>query len=141
MTTIASGAIDIDSFISWESEAFFQDPTVNADKWYRCTVIAEGDAKHSNNVRVVFQWGRRGSAGQSQVAFARDVTEGFNIASAKFTSKTSKGYVARSRLAPRAPSVEMIELAYKDEITPERAHAAKRIGVISDVNQIGRAHV
>lgn len=77
------------SYTAEVTEVTYVDHAHNHDKFYRAYLLSSDDA---TDFRVVFQWGRRGSKGQSQ----NSVYPTFSAAKAaldrKLTSKTDKGY-------------------------------------------------
>jgi predicted DNA-binding WGR domain protein len=71
----------------------YQDPGVNSDKFYRAYLIEDDE---STDVRVLFQWGRRGSKGQNQVAVFGNEIEAQAAIDRKLYEKRHKGYSERA---------------------------------------------
>lgn len=96
-------------------EVQFQDPGHNSNKFYRAYVLWDDD---TNDHRVLFQWGRIGSKGQSQVHVCTSKGMAEGMAEGKIYDKRRKGY----------------ELNYKRElpaVPPDLLHLA---GVSADAN-------
>lgn len=90
-------------------EVHFQDPGANSDKFYRAYHIFDEEAPDDH--RVLFQWGRRGSKGQSKVEVCHGVAHAKSTLRDKINSKEAKGY--REVLARHLPAVsdDLLELA------------------------------
>lgn len=70
----------------------YRDEGVNSDKFYRAYALTNG-----TDHRVLFQWGKRGTRGQSQVHVCRTLDEASLLATSKIRDKERKGYGTLSK--------------------------------------------
>lgn len=90
-------------------EVQYVDHAHNHDKFYRAYHIWDDD--NPNDHRVVFQWGRRGSRGQSQNSVYANAGQAKLAIVNKINSKTDKGYVETYRRDLPGVSDDILALA------------------------------
>jgi len=71
------------------TEVQYQDVNRNSDKFYRCYRLWDDE---TGDHRVVFQWGRRGAKGQSNVNVTGSERESRLLIARKLDEKLGKGY-------------------------------------------------
>lgn len=100
-----------------------------SNKYYRVYVL-EGQDEHDGDNRVVFQWGRWGSKGQTKVERTEFPETAAQLAAEKLEAKTKKGYdVSRSMQRFDVVPPDILELAAVDANV--RSQAEKRLEVDS----------
>lgn len=90
------------------TEVTYTDHAHNHDKFYRCYLLSSED---STDHRVVFQWGRRGSRGQSQNSVHASRSAAASEITRKLLSKTSKGYLGSYHRELPGVSNDILDLA------------------------------
>lgn len=96
------------SYTAEVTEVHYTDTAHNHDKYYRVYTLADEDAQ---DYRVVFQWGRRGSKGQSQNSVYATRSQAEGAARTKLASKTDKGYVVIYERELPGVSDDILDLA------------------------------
>lgn len=96
------------SYTAEVTEVHYEDLAHNHDKYYRVYVLSDSDA---SDHRVVFQWGRRGSKGQSQNSVYPSRNQAENAARAKLESKERNGYQPIYHKELPGVSDDILELA------------------------------
>ena len=96
------------SYTAEVTEVHFTDHAHNHDKYYRVYILSDHD---NSDYRTVFQWGRRGSKGQSQNSVYPTEHQARTAAHVKLTSKTDKGYVETYHKELPGVSDDVLELA------------------------------
>lgn len=97
--------------MSYQAEVIeiqYYDAARNSDKFYRSYRLWDDD---SGDNRVVFQWGRRGAKGQSQVHVATSPSHAARMVSDKLQSKLNEGYMESYRRELPGVSNDILEMA------------------------------
>ena len=104
------------SFQAALTELAYRDDGRNSDKYYRAFHVFDNEADVH---RVVFQWGRQGSAGQSKMLILHDEGSAAMAISRKLREKTDKGYrIVFDKTLPgvSADIMELAELSADDAV-------------------------
>ena len=125
------------SYTAEVTEVTYTDHAHNSDKYYRCYLLSSED---STDHRVVFQWGRRGSKGQSQNSVTASRGEAERMVRAKLSSKTSKGYVESYHKELPGVSNDILDLAGVNRfgVQTEVASADPFVRISLDVDEARR---
>lgn len=119
------------------TEVAHVDHAHNHDKYYRVYILSDDDA---GDYRVVFQWGRRGSKGQSQNSVYANRGQAQAAARQKLNSKTDKGYVESYHRELPGVSNDILDLAgvNRFQIEIEKPHADPFVRISLDVDRCRR---
>ncbi len=90
------------------TEIAYRDSSRNSDKYYRAYTVYDED---TCDYRVVFQWGRQGARGQSQVVLMHDIHSATAAVNRKLADKQSNGYEPVYSKQLPGVSADILELA------------------------------
>jgi predicted DNA-binding WGR domain protein len=87
-------------------ELHYVDPDSNSNKFYRITTLHKG--VNGSDFRVLYQWGRIGSVGQSSFKMFNSVEHMTHTANRRQQQKMAKGYVMAAEGFPSSHNLDRL---------------------------------